>query len=168
MLEALDSAGHLHEAPAPPVHFSYSRKGQAACRAEAPKEFDSPTYVDYSRHMDLDSSVAALSALAQPTRLAVFRLLVRSEPGGLPAGEIARKLAVPHNTMSTHLSILSHAGLVSAERHSRTIQYRVELEAVRSLVVYLLKDCCGGRPELCQPLLDDLTPCCQPARDAHA
>jgi ArsR family transcriptional regulator len=112
--------------------------------------------------MDFESSVAALSALAQPTRLEVFRLLIRNEPGGLPAGEIARKLNVPHNTMSTHLNILSRAGLISAKRQSRSIQYCVVLEAVRSLVVYLLKDCCDGRPELCQPLLDDLTPCCRP------
>jgi len=118
--------------------------------------------------MDLESSVTALSALAQPTRLEVFRLLVRNEPGGLPAGEIARKLNVPHNTMSTHLSILSRAGLISAKRQSRSIQYYVELAAVRSLVVYLLKDCCEGRPELCQPLLDDLTPCCQPVGAACA
>jgi DNA-binding transcriptional ArsR family regulator len=112
--------------------------------------------------MDLNTSVTALSALAQPTRLEVFRLLVRNVPDGLPAGEIAKRLDVPHNTMSTHLNILSQAGLISSQRQSRSIQYRVELSAVRSLVVYLLKDCCDGRPELCQPLLDDLTPCCQP------
>jgi ArsR family transcriptional regulator, arsenate/arsenite/antimonite-responsive transcriptional repressor len=118
--------------------------------------------------MDLELSVATLSALAQPTRLEVFRLLVRNAPSGLPAGEIAKALDVPHNTMSTHLRILSHAGLISAERQSRNIQYRVELEAVRNLVVYLLKDCCDGRPELCQPLLEDLTPCCQPIGAACA
>lgn len=111
--------------------------------------------------MDLESSIAALSALAQPTRLEVFRLLVRSEPDGLPAGEIAKQLAVPHNTMSTHLTILSRAGLVSSERMGRSIVYRVDLVMVRGFFVYLLKDCCDGRPELCQPLLDDLTPCCQ-------
>ncbi|MEP7172886.1 MAG: metalloregulator ArsR/SmtB family transcription factor [Aestuariivirga sp.] len=112
--------------------------------------------------MDLESSVATLSALAQPTRLEVFRLLVRNEPNGLPAGEIAKLLGVPHNTMSTHLNILNRTGLVSSERDGRCIVYRVDLSVVRGFVVYLLKDCCDGRPELCQPLLDDLTPCCQP------
>ena len=112
--------------------------------------------------MDLESSVAALSALAQSTRLEVFRLLVRNEARGLPAGEIAKLLGVPHNTMSTHLSILSRTGLVSSERDGRSIVYRVDLGAVRGFFVYLLKDCCDGRPELCQPLLDDLTPCCLP------
>jgi ArsR family transcriptional regulator, arsenate/arsenite/antimonite-responsive transcriptional repressor len=110
--------------------------------------------------MDLESTVTALSALAQPTRLEVFRMLVRSEPGGLPAGDIAKRLSVPHNTMSTHLAILSRAGLVSSQRHSRSIVYRVDLTKVRALVVYLLKDCCAGKPELCAPLLEDLTPCC--------
>jgi DNA-binding transcriptional ArsR family regulator len=118
--------------------------------------------------MDIQLSVAALSALAQPTRLEVFRLLVRHEPGGLAAGEIAKQLNVPHNTMSTHLTILSRAGLVSSERKGRSIVYRVDLDMVRSFFVYLLKDCCDGRPELCQPLLDDLTPCCQPAGVACA
>ena len=118
--------------------------------------------------MDLESSVATLSALAQPTRLGVFRLLMRNEPGGLPAGEIAKLLDVPHNTMSTHLSILSRTGLVSSERDGRSIVYRVDLSAVRGFFVYLLKDCCDGRPELCQPLLDDLTPCCQPTGVAYA
>ena len=118
--------------------------------------------------MDLESSVAALSALAQPTRLEVFRLLVRNEPEGVPAGEIAKRLNVPHNTMSTHLTILSRAGLISSERLGRSIVYRVDLEIVHSFFVYLLKDCCDGRPELCQPLLDDLTSCCQPTGVACA
>ena len=118
--------------------------------------------------MHLESSVAALSALAQPTRLEVFRLLVRNEPNGLPAGEIAKLLGVPHNTMSTHLNILSRSRLVSSERDGRSIIYRVDLDEVRSFFVYLLKDCCDGRPELCQRLLDDLTPCCQPTGAACA
>ena len=112
--------------------------------------------------MDIESSVATLSALAQPTRLEVFRLLVRSEPDGLPAGEIARLLGVPNNTMSSHLNILNRTGLVTSERLGRSIVYRVDMGVVRGFFVYLLKDCCDGRPELCQPLLEDLTPCCQP------
>lgn len=112
--------------------------------------------------MDIESSVATLSSLAQATRLEAFRLLVRNEPNGLPAGEIARLLGVPHNTMSSHLNILNHTGLVTSERLGRSIVYRVDMGVVRGFFVYLLKDCCDGRPELCQPLLEDLTPCCQP------
>ena len=112
--------------------------------------------------MDIESSVATLSSLAQATRLEAFRLLVRNEPNGLPAGEIARLLGVPHNTMSSHLNILNRTGLVTSERLGRSIVYRVDMGVVRGFFVYLLKDCCDGRPELCQPLLEDLTPCCQP------
>ena len=112
--------------------------------------------------MDTPIAVDTLSALAQPTRLEVFRLLVRQEPQGLAAGEIARRLDVPHNTMSTHLSILARAGLISVERHSRSMIYRVDLGTIRQLVVYLLRDCCNGNPALCAPLIEDISSCCSP------
>ena len=114
--------------------------------------------------MDAGQAIAAFSALAQPTRLEVFRLLIEHEPDGLPAGEIARRIAVPHNTMSTHLGILTRAGLIEAERQSRSIVYRAQLEAVRTLAGFLVKDCCGGRPEICAPLIADLSPCCPPQK----
>jgi len=97
------------------------------------------------------------AALAQPTRLRALRLLVAREPAGVPAGEIARLLNVPQNTMSTHLSCLGRAGLISAERHSRSIIYRAELDRVRDLAAYLINDCCGGHPELCGPLVAELS-----------
>ncbi len=78
--------------------------------------------------MKQELAIDAFSALAQPTRLEAFRLLVKQEPDGLPAGEIARRLDVPHNTMSTHLAILARAGLITVERHSRSMIYRVELK----------------------------------------
>lgn len=87
-------------------------------------------------------------------------MLVRQEPDGLPAGEIARRLDVPHNTMSTHLAILNRAGLISVERHSRSLIYRVELTAVRQLVMFLLKDCCNGQSELCAPIIEDISKSC--------
>jgi ArsR family transcriptional regulator len=119
--------------------------------------------------MESDAAILALAALAQPTRLDVFRLLVKHAPEGLAAGEIARILAVPQNTMSSHLSILSRAGLVTAQRFSRSIVYRADLTWFQAVVLFMLRDCCGGRPEICAPLVDDLTPCCQPkpARKAH-
>jgi ArsR family transcriptional regulator len=112
--------------------------------------------------MEIENVVMALAALAQSTRLEVFRLLVKHEPGGLAAGDIARALAVPQNTMSAHLAVLSRAGLVSAERFSRSIIYRAELSQFRAVMLFMLRDCCGGRPEICAPLIDDLTPCCLP------
>jgi len=116
--------------------------------------------------MEKDPVILSLTALAQTTRLDVFRLLVSHEPEGLPAGEIARELAVLHNTMSTHLAILCRAGLIRSERRSRSIIYRADLERFRAVATFLLKDC-GGRPEVCAPLIEDLTPCC-PKEAAHA
>ena len=117
--------------------------------------------------MDSREVIAALSAFAQPTRLDTFRLLVSREPEGVAAGELARLIEVPQNTMSTHLAILARAGLVRGERHSRSIIYRADLERFREVTLFLLKDCCGGRPELCAPLIADLMPCCPPAESAH-
>ena len=117
--------------------------------------------------MDNESTILALAALAQPTRLDVFRLLVRHEPEGLAAGELARECAVPHNTMSAHLSVLSRAGLIKGERRSRTIQYRASLSRFREMTLFLVRDCCGGRPDLCESLVSDLTPCCPPEERTH-
>ena len=112
--------------------------------------------------MELENTALALGALAQPTRLEVFRLLVRHEPKGLAAGDVARALGVPQNTMSSHLAVLSRAGLVSAQRFGRSIVYRVDLSQLREVMLFMLRDCCGGRPEICAPLIEDLTPCCGP------
>jgi DNA-binding transcriptional ArsR family regulator len=110
--------------------------------------------------MDSFEAIAALAALAQGTRLDTFRLLVTREPDGVPAGELARLMAVPQNTMSAHLAVLSRAHLVTSERHSRSIIYRANLPRLRELTLFLLKDCCGGRPDVCAPLIADLSPCC--------
>ena len=107
--------------------------------------------------MEKDRAVLALSALAQETRLDAFRLLVRREPKGLPAGEIAERLTVPQNTMSAHLNVLTRAGLVTSERHSRSIVYRANLDRLADLTLYLVKDCCGGSQAVCEPLAAELS-----------
>jgi DNA-binding transcriptional ArsR family regulator len=117
--------------------------------------------------MESENVILALAALAQTTRLDVFRLLVAHEPDGLPAGDIARHLAVPHNTMSSHLGILSRAGLVRSERRSRSIIYRADLARFREVATFLLRDCCGGHPDVCAPLVGILTPCCLSKEPAH-
>lgn len=114
--------------------------------------------------MDKNETVLALSALAHSTRLDVFRLLVKHEPKGLPAGEIAETLGVIQNTMSAHLSILMRAGLISSKRNGRSMIYRADLTALRSVTLFLLKDCCGGHEEICAPLIADLTNCCSEER----
>jgi ArsR family transcriptional regulator len=125
-----------------------------------------PSDIDYSRHMENVEVIDALSALAQTTRLDTFRLLVSREPEGVAAGELARLAGVPQNTMSTHLAILARAGLVRGERQSRLIIYRADLERFREVTLFLLKDCCGGRPDICAPLIADLIPCCRPKEAA--
>ena len=111
--------------------------------------------------MESEIAILGLAALAQSTRLDVFRLLVKHEPEGLAAGDIARALAVPQNTMSSHLAVLSRAGLVTTQRFSRSIVYRADLTRFREVMLFMLRDCCDGRPEICAPLIEDLT-CCPP------
>ena len=104
-----------------------------------------------------------MNALGQETRLRAFRLLVEAGEEGVPAGEIARRLDVPHNTMSTHLAQLARAGLVRSRRRSRSIIYMADLAGTRALLAFLVEDCCRGRPEACGPLLDAALPvaaCC--------
>lgn len=113
------------------------------------------------------TAIEVLSALSQHTRLEVFRLLVRREPEGVAAGELAKAIGVPANTMSVHLGVLSHAGLVSSERRSRSIIYRADLARFRDLMLFMLKDCCDGRSEICAPLIADLIPCCPSKETAN-
>ena len=94
-------------------------------------------------------ALAALAALGQPTRLAIFRLLVRKEPMGLAAGVLAEAVGCPHNTLSTHIAILARASLVKGTREGRTITYRADAVGTRALIAFLVTDCCNGRPELC-------------------
>lgn len=99
--------------------------------------------------MSVPHALAALAALGQPTRLDIFRLLMRQGREGLLAGAIAETIGCPHNTLSSHLSILARAGLVRGTREGRTIFYRADVEAMRALLAFLVTDCCEGHPELC-------------------
>jgi len=102
--------------------------------------------------MESDAAIKGLSALAQESRLAVFRLLVKAGPDGVPAGEIARALEITPNTLSAQLTILSNAGLVTSRRDGRSIIYAAGYDNMSALLVYLMEDCCQGRPEVCAPL----------------
>lgn len=104
--------------------------------------------------MQLPVAVDALSALAHASRLAVFRLLVRTGADGLPAGEIAREVGALPNTLSTHLAILDHAGLIQSRRDGRSVIYSANYDGMRELLGFLVADCCAGRPEICAPLVD--------------
>ena len=99
--------------------------------------------------MEAPHALAALAAMGQSTRLEIFRLLISSEPDGLPAGAIAEKIGSPHNTLSSHLSIMARSGLVRGARDGRSIVYRADVDAIRTLIEFLVNDCCSGHPELC-------------------
>lgn len=110
-----------------------------------------------SRFIDQNTAVQALAALAQDTRMSAFRRLVAVHPDSIGAGDIARGCKVPQNTMSTHLAILTRAGLLHVERAGRQMNYRADLDGFRALVMYLTKDCCGGRDDLCASVVADIT-----------
>lgn len=111
-------------------------------------------------------ALSALAALGQPTRLEIFRLLMRRHPNGVPAGAIAETLGCPQNTLSTHISILARAGLVRGTRDGRSIVYRADVDGMRALVGFLVNDCCNGHPEFCSLVDTNSKPQrggCQPA-----
>jgi DNA-binding transcriptional ArsR family regulator len=110
--------------------------------------------------MEMELAVKRLSALAQEGRLAVFRHLVKAGPGGVAAGDIARALELPPNTLSAQLTILANAGLVGSRRTGRSIIYSALYEGMTELLTYLVEDCCAGRPELCPPLGATIKTCC--------
>jgi ArsR family transcriptional regulator len=110
--------------------------------------------------MEVNDAVTSLSALAHEGRLAIFRLLVRAGREGVAAGEIARHLGVLPNTLSANLNVLSHAGLITSRREGRSILYTAQYDRMRSLLGFLVEDCCNGSPEICAPLAQMAQACC--------
>jgi ArsR family transcriptional regulator len=102
-----------------------------------------------SGNMDKKLAMGALSALGHEQRLDIFRLLMRAEPTGLFAGQVAQSLNAPANTVSSNLAILSQAGLIESEREGRSIRYRAKVQSMQELLSFLTDDCCGGHPSLC-------------------
>jgi ArsR family transcriptional regulator, arsenate/arsenite/antimonite-responsive transcriptional repressor len=95
--------------------------------------------------------IAALAALAQENRLDTYRLLVQAGPKGMPAGKVAAELGLAPNTLSFHFDRLRHAGLVTVERHGRSLIYAASYDTMNALIGYLTENCCRGRSELCKP-----------------
>jgi ArsR family transcriptional regulator len=95
--------------------------------------------------MKVSHAVDSLAALAQETRLNIFRLLVRNAPDGLAAGQIARRLHLPGPTLSFHLNVLAAAELVLPHKNGRSIRYSASLQSVNRLTGFLMENCCGGR-----------------------
>jgi DNA-binding transcriptional ArsR family regulator len=99
--------------------------------------------------MESNYAVKQLAALAQESRLQVFRLLVKAGPSGIAAGEIARRLEIAPNTLSAQLNVLANAGLATSRRSGRSILYAADFDAMGALLVYLMEDCCQGCAEVC-------------------
>lgn len=109
--------------------------------------------------MDSDNALAALAALSHPTRLDAFRQLVKAEPHGLSTGQLVAASELSQSTLSTHLAVLVAAELVVPEKRGRQMIQRANIDRLRALMLFLAKDCCGGRAELCEPLAAELA-CC--------
>lgn len=109
--------------------------------------------------LSAEAAVTALSALGEPNRLAIFRLLVAAGPEGMVVGQIAEQLAIAPATLSFHLKTLLVAGLVTATREQRFIRYCADFAAMNGLVGYLTENCCGGHPERCAPGCLPSAPC---------
>ena len=120
--------------------------------------------------METIAAVARLSALAQDSRLSVFRLLVRAGREGLPAGEVGRTLGIPANTLSAQFAVLANAGLVRGRREGRSIIYAADYDGMSELLIYLMEDCCQGRPEVCAPVAEaaDRAACCNPEQGVRS
>ena len=115
----------------------------------------------YSRIMEPNDAVSALSALAHPGRLAIFRLLVKAGVHGLPAGRIAEATGSLPNTLSANLNILTAAGLTGSRREGRSIIYTANYEAMRDLLGFLMEDCCSGEPAICAPVAEMARAACR-------
>jgi DNA-binding transcriptional ArsR family regulator len=113
--------------------------------------------------MEIRQAAARLAALSQETRLGVFRLLMVQGPEGMAAGDIARRMRVPPSTLSSHLSVLENAGLVTSNRIQRSIRYAIDIDGARALIGFLTEDCCRGNPEICGPAFGVRETCATPA-----
>jgi DNA-binding transcriptional ArsR family regulator len=107
--------------------------------------------------MDMMEATTAFAALSQTTRLEILRVLIKAGPEGMPSGELGAKLQVRQNTMSANLAVLLNAGLVRNRREGRVIRYFADFEGLGTVMGFLMKDCCGGRPEICGPILDQMS-----------
>ena len=111
------------------------------------------------------TAVAALGALAQETRLSIFRLLVEAGPEGVAAGNIGETLKVPGATLSFHLKELARSGLVTARQERQFIYYAVDFERMAALMTFLTQNCCHGMPQKCLTIVETaLGDCCAPAK----
>ena len=147
----LADAGHNLSVTASPIRFQNA-------------DLDTILSFHYRRNMETKQAVSALAALAQETRLSIFRLLVQAGPEGIAAGRIGEELEVPPATLSFHLKELSHAALISSRQEGRFIYYAADFERMAGLMTFLTQNCCQGMPQECLTVVETaLGRCCPPA-----
>ena len=117
----------------------------------SPDPLQGSEYFGIFGNMNNTDAVTALAALAQDSRLAIVRLLIQNAPAGLTVGLIGEQLDLPAPTLSFHLKTLSHAGLVTTTQEGRFVRCQAEMSRINALIAFLTDDCCGGRPEICNP-----------------
>ena len=145
-------------------YFPQSASKTARLHEQLDAWLDDFLHFHNNRNMEIKAAVTALGALAQETRLSIFRLLVEAGPEGIPAGAIGEKLAVPPATLSFHLKELSHAGLVTSRQLGRFVYYTVDFGRMAALMSFLTRNCCRGMPEECLTVLETaLGRCCAPS-----
>jgi len=142
------------------VAFYQSPCGGKACTGVGQRVLTSVLHFDDTRNMETKDMIAALAALAQESRLAIFRLLVEAGPAGMPVGAIAEKLGIANATLSFHLKELTHAGLTVATPQGRSIIYSARFETMNDLISYLTENCCAGSS--CSPPIAVCAPDCAP------
>ena len=110
--------------------------------------------------METKAVISALAALAQESRLAIFRALVQAGPAGLAAGKVSELTSIPPSSLSFHLKELSHAGMVNSRQAGRFVIYTANFEAMNALLGFLTENCCGGNP-----CTSACTPACEPSME---
>ena len=147
-----------------PTRVPAKRRFFGSCRRNRlPKALTRQRYFYNIGYMEISTAIGAFGALAQESRLKIFRLLVQCGPDGMAAGDIARRLKLPQNTLSFHIAALARAHLVASRKEGRSIIYFVDLEGTRGLLSFLVEDCCGGKAELCGCLIATAEAGCCPA-----
>ncbi len=146
MRPAMKTAFWMHQ-------YYNSANTELLTELQAPLRLVKKRYFCHHQNMEQDNAIEAFAALAQPSRMRIFRLLVRAGPKGVQVGEISRRLDIVTSTLSGHLSILRRADLLRATRHQREIHYAANLAVVNDLIGFLLADCCEGQSENCLEIL---------------
>lgn len=110
--------------------------------------------------MDTSDATKLFAALSSPIRLNICRLLIKVGEGGMLSGELSTALDIPPNTASNNLVVLSAAGLVQNERQGRAVRYFADFQTIKALLSFLMEDCCGGKPQKCRPIIEEITCAC--------